>query len=218
MPSDRMTSPDGKLSVRSFVTPEEYQAHREPVRPQRIHIIGTSGTGKSTFSSHIADLFGIPRHDLDAIGYEGAFEGRPGIRRPLEDRLRDVSQLANSPAWITEGIFLWWVDELLQNCALIIWLDFHWLVAGWRGIKREVRRKLTGQKTHGLLGLPQFVWWMRQDYRATEPEVPSAPDDDAAVSRAGTFVELSRYQEKTVRCAGQREVNILLEALEGPES
>ena len=31
MPSDRMTSRDGKLSVRSFVTPKEYQAHREPI-------------------------------------------------------------------------------------------------------------------------------------------------------------------------------------------
>ena len=209
-----MTSPRRSRCPSSglFAAPEKASALLQG-RPRRIHIIGTSGTSKTTLARRVVEAFGIPSYDLDVIGYEGAFEGRPGIRRPLDDRLHDISQIASQPAWVTDGIFLWWVDELLKKADLIVWLDLHWLTASWRVVRRELRRKIMRAKTHRLRSLPSFVWSMRTAYRRAEPLVPSAPDDDVAISRAGILTELARYQEKTVRCATQRYVGVLLKSL-----
>ena len=181
----------------------------------RIHVIGTSGTGKTTVARRLSGLLGAPCYDLDAIGYAGAFEGRPGVRRPLEDRLRDVSEIESKPAWVIEGIFLWWINGLLELADLIVWLDLHWLVAGRRIVKREIRRKLSGDRSHGLLGLADFVWSGRSDYNNREAPIPRSLDDDSAITRAGTLKEVSRYREKTVRCARQRDVDALLADLSG---
>ncbi|HEY1015287.1 MAG TPA: hypothetical protein VGE07_21455, partial [Herpetosiphonaceae bacterium] len=87
--------------------------------PRKIHIVGGGGSGKTTLARRLAAATQAPLYELDAIGYEGG----AGAKRPLAAKLADIARISAEPAWVTEGIFLWWTDELLAAAELIIWLD-----------------------------------------------------------------------------------------------
>ena len=181
----------------------------------RIHIIGNlAGAGKTSLARCLGSRLSIPVYDLDALAYEGAYEGRPGIKRAVEQRMLDIDAIIRDPAWITEGCFLWWTDRLLEEAQLIIWLDLHWSRAAWRVTKREARRWVAGDKPHGgILAHLRYLRKQRADYLTATPRVPNAPDDDSANSRAGTLVELSRFTNKTIRRVRPHDVEAVVGSL-----
>ena len=201
--------------MNSFRSPNDSESLVGDTQPRRIHIAGNlAGAGKTTLARRLGARLGIPVYDLDAIAYEGAYGGRPGMKRSLDQRAHDVSAFLAHPAWITEGCFLWWTDRLLEKAQLIIWLDIHWSLAWWRVSKREARRWVAGEKTHGgLLNHLRFLRRQRADYLTATPRVPRAPDDDSANSRAGTLAELTRFADKTIRCARTRDVEAITKSL-----
>lgn len=175
---------------------------------RRIHIIGGAGSGKTTLARQLAELIDAPAYDLDAIGYENG----AGPARPLALRLKDVRAIAEQPAWITEGIFLWWTDALFQAADQIVWLDLPWPVAVWRIVLRHLRLSWIGNNPHsGLLKLCRFVKWQVETYYWRQIIVPVAPDDDSAVTRAATAQVLAPHQHKVTRLRTARSVNAFIE-------
>jgi adenylate kinase family enzyme len=49
---------------------QHFRSGETPVRYQRIHIIGGSGSGKSTVRAKLAAEFGIPVYDLDDLFWD----------------------------------------------------------------------------------------------------------------------------------------------------
>jgi shikimate kinase len=168
----------------------------------RIHIIGGPGSGKTTLARRISSAQSIPAFDLDTIGYENG----AGAKRPLADRLADTAAVARQDAWITEGIFLWWIDELLRRADVIIWLDVPWRVAAWRIARRHMTASLSGTNRHrGLRRLWRFLLAARRYY--LEPAVRlHAPDDDAAMTRAATAEALPPHASRIVHCRTSEDV------------
>src|SRR4051812_11565326 len=76
---------------------------------QRIHIIGGPGSGKTTLARRLSARLSVPAYDLDTIAYESG----AGRKRPLDMRLTDVRRIAADPAWVIEGAYLWWTDDVL---------------------------------------------------------------------------------------------------------
>jgi hypothetical protein len=163
---------------------------------QRIYVIGGPGSGKTTLARRLAAQGSLALYELDAIGYDGG----AGPKRPLSSKLAEVSRIAAQPAWIAEGVFLWWTDELLQRADVIVWLDFPWRLAAWRIVLRHVRASLGGTNPHrGLRRLVAFLRSARCYYR--DPAVPpTAPDDDGAVTRTATEQSLAAFKSKVVHC------------------
>jgi adenylate kinase family enzyme len=121
---------------------------------RRIHIVGGPGSGKTTLARRLAVERTIPVYDLDSIGYKNG----AGAKHPLSDKVADVSAIAERDAWITEGIFLWWTDELLRKADVIVWLDISWRVAAWRIVRRHAMASLSGTNRHrGLRRLWRFL-------------------------------------------------------------
>lgn len=177
---------------------------------RRIHIIGGGGSGKTTLARRLGTLLDAPVCDLDRIGYEGG----AGAQRPLDVKLADIHHIAAQPAWITEGIFLWWTDELLGAADLIIWLDLPFHVAAWRIVVRHVQADLAGANRHG--GWRHLRWFLQNTWtyhRAAVPTLPSAPDDDGAVTRLATAEALQPYAAKLIRLRHASEVSALLQQL-----
>jgi hypothetical protein len=164
--TDEFAGPQ-RCSACSKLTPyiaseEEWHRNRcglkDPGNFNRIHIIGGPGSGKTTLARQLGKYLGIEAQELDHI----AFTGPDFLERPFPARLADIHQIANGPAWISEGIFVQWTDELLARANMIVWLDN----VGWeKGIWRITHRffHLAAHEATQRPGLQRFTRF--QDYR-----------------------------------------------------
>lgn len=164
--------------------------------PRRVHIVGGPGSGKTTLAHQIGNAANVPVHDLDIVGYAGG----AGPKRAFEPRVADVHRIAAGSAWVTEGVFLWWTEDLLRRADLIIWLDVSWPVAARRIIVRHARTRLARTNRHG--GLRNLLVFLRgaRRYYDSPAMTPVEQDDDAAVTRAATAEVLMAYDAKVVHC------------------
>ena len=177
--------------------------------PKRVHIIGCGGSGKTTLSRQLAAVLAAPCHELDKIGYDYH------SKRSLEERLHAVRQIAAQPRWVSEGGYLWWVDDLLQNADMIVWLDLHWFTCYRRIVLRHIRADIAGNNSHpGFLHMLRFAKGVRPYYLNPVPVAPSDPNDDVA-NRAATAQVLTAYSDKTVRCCRPADVAALLNRFAG---
>ena len=118
----------------------------------------------------LASILKAPCYELDHIGYHNH------SKRPLEERLHDVRQIAAQPSWVSEGGYLWWVDGLLQNADMVVWLDLHWTLCYRRIVLRHIRADLARTNTHpGFVKMLRFAKGVRPYYLNPNPGVPTDP-------------------------------------------
>jgi adenylate kinase family enzyme len=86
---------------------------------QRILVMGSSGSGKSTFARRLSEITGIPMVSVDALFW------RPGWVEPdrAEFHAR-LTEAAQQPRWIMDGNFTSHLVELRREaCDTLIWFD-----------------------------------------------------------------------------------------------
>lgn len=174
---------------------------------KRVHIIGSGGSGKTTLARKLAVFLNAPCYELDHVGYENG----NGAERSLSARYEDVRRIASQPTWVSEGGFVWWVDDLLQSADAIVWLDLHWTICYRRIVMRHIRADIAGNNLHpGFLKMLRFAKGVRPYYLDPEPAVPSAADDDARNNRAAVAQVLGPYSDKIIHCRRPADVTVLL--------
>ncbi len=164
---------------------------------QRIHIIGSTGSGKTTLGRKLGTRLNIPFYELDAVGYEGGF----GPARPLDVRLAMLKEIAAQSAWITEGGFILWIDQLLRTAETIVWLDLPWRIRRWRVITRHIKADLARNNRHpGYLNLYRF--YMSHRNYDNDPTIYKLepPDIGDYSSRASVEHYLQPYTDKVIHC------------------
>ncbi len=174
--------------------------------PQRIHIVGAAGSGKTTLAHRLGACGDAPIYELDTIGYAHGV----GARRPLSVKLAEVHAIAQQPRWISEGIFLWWTDQLFTQADVIIWLDLPWHVTAWRIGRRHLLASWRGTNKHpGLRRLLQFLH-MQRAYHTGQRRPPQALDDDGATTRFATAQAIQQHTAKLIHCRQPSDIAALL--------
>lgn len=152
----------------------------------KVHILGGPGSGKTTFAHSLSSKFQIPHHDLDTWGWKHGDQTAAYID--------DAVAIAEQPRWVTEGIYLVWIDPLLYHADVIVVLDVSWPVAAWRIIWRHITRSMHGTNPYpGINGvkllfkLLQFTRSYYVDNACADPAI--AASVQRYLVEAGTSVE-----------------------------
>lgn len=178
--------------------------------PRRLHLVGTSGSGKSRLAVEVAARTGLPRLDLDAVFWDAHW-----THRDLDDAhalIRDF--LAQHPdGWVADGNWTGRLGDLLSpgtpcGADAIVWIDHPRRVVMRRVVGRRIRRAVTREELwHGNRERPSS--WLRWDpheniVRWAWTDYPVKQDRMLAAIAAG---------DPVIRLRGQREVDAWLASL-----
>lgn len=119
----------------------------------KIMVIGSSGSGKSTFSRELGEVLNVPVYHLDLYYW------KPGwIETPKEEWDDFNRQLVAKDQWIIDGHYGRTLDIRLQAADVIIFFDISPVITTYRVLKRRVQYH---GKTRPDLneGCPESIDW-----------------------------------------------------------
>jgi adenylate kinase family enzyme len=144
---------------------------------QRISVVGTSGSGKTTTASQIAQRLEIDHIELDALHWE------PNWTEAALDVFRErVSQALSGETWVVDGNYGKTRDIVWSRADTVVWLDYTLPVILWQLIQRTMRRSLTredlwsgNRETLGkaLFSRESILLWALKTYRRRKREYPT---------------------------------------------
>ncbi len=107
----------------------------------KIHIIGESGSGKTTVAKQLVSQHNIPLLELDDIFWDNNVKGY-GQKRDKEERHKLLKDFMQNSNYIIEGIYFSWLYESFENADKIYVLDVNIHIRNFRILKRFLLRKL----------------------------------------------------------------------------
>lgn len=138
---------------------------------KRINVIGTSGSGKTTFGRELAEILGLPFYEMDGMFWKA--DWRQSTDHELVDNVCEVTSQAN---WILDGNYTRTIPHKWKDVQLVIWLDLSFARTVWRVTRRTVRRALTRQELwagtgnreswrQSFLSKDSVIWWAITTHR-----------------------------------------------------
>lgn len=107
----------------------------------RIHIVGTSGAGKSTIAKNLARELRIRRLELDSIYHQANW-----TPLPVDEFRSQVAEFIRFESWVIDGNYSTVSDLIDSRATHLVWLDYpRWFVM-LRLLRRTLRRTLTRQE------------------------------------------------------------------------
>ncbi|MFD0617169.1 AAA family ATPase [Paenibacillus sp. GCM10027629] len=100
----------------------------------KIAIIGSSGSGKSTFTRELGQILDLPIHYLDLYYWQ------PGwVPTPTEEFAALNRILVANDAWIIDGLYGKTLDIRLQAADVVFFFDLSPWITTYRVIKRRIQ-------------------------------------------------------------------------------
>jgi adenylate kinase family enzyme len=104
----------------------------------RVSVVGSSGSGKSTFGRALAARLDVPFVELDSIFHQ------PGWTELPEDEFRArVSKIVAADAWVVDGNYSVVRPIVLDRATTVVWLDYPRSLVMSRVIRRSFVRAVT---------------------------------------------------------------------------
>jgi adenylate kinase family enzyme len=107
----------------------------------KIVVVGTTSSGKSTLAGRLAKKIGGDFIELDALHWEPNW-----VEAPDEVFRQRVETAINSQVWVVAGNYHIVRDVVWQRAEAIIWLDYPFHTVFWRLLSRTIRRVATKEK------------------------------------------------------------------------
>ena len=138
----------------------------------KINIIGTSGSGKSTFGRRIAEALAIPYIEMDRLYWRSNWQGTPD-----DEFLATLEKaLAASPDWVLDGNYNRTRDVKWRDVDLVVWLDYGFGRTLYRAVRRAVYRAWrknelwpgTGNREsfrRSFFSRESIIWWTMKTWR-----------------------------------------------------
>ena len=101
----------------------------------RAIVIGTSGTGKTTFARQLAQAVGAPHTEMDALHW-----GPDWTPHPLAQFRAAVDAASAGARWVIDGNYTAVRDLLWPRATHIVWLDYSRLRVFGQVLRRTLQR------------------------------------------------------------------------------
>lgn len=166
----------------------------------RINVIGTSGSGKTTFSRRLAEALNHPLIEMDRL-YWG-----PNWRQPSDDELfRKVADALSGDSWILDGNYTRTIPIKWERVQLVVLLEYSFLRTIFRVTKRAIKRAITGEELwpntgnresfrKAFLSKDSIILWAIRSYGHAKDRFASYSADPNY--RHVTFVRLASRREE----------------------
>lgn len=129
--------------------------------PQRIVVVGTTGSGKTTLARALAQAYSLPHTSLDTLHW------RPNWQpAPKDEFVRDVQATIAQERWVMEGNYRAVREMIWERADTIVWIDLPFLTNGAQLLKRSwrdcrTRRPICNgnrQRLWELIKWPDGLW------------------------------------------------------------
>jgi len=167
---------------------------------RRISVVGTIGSGKTTFASKSAQLLDVPHIELDALHWEPNW-----VEAPNDLFRQRVKQSLQGDSWVVDGNYHQVRDIVWSRADTVVWLDYPFRTIIARLARRTLMRIITNEKLwngnqehiRGLFTRDSVFLWAVRTYRRRRRQYPallSKPENShLAVVRLRSPVEATRF-------------------------
>lgn len=141
---------------------------------ERILVIGTSCTGKSTFARALAAKTKLPLVELDALYWE------PGWTSANPETFRNrVLESTSGDGWIVVGNYGTVRDALWSRATTVFWLNYGFALTFSRALRRTTRRALVREALwngnresirRSFFSRESILWWIITTHRRRREE------------------------------------------------
>lgn len=137
----------------------------------KINVIGTSGTGKSTFAKKLSEDLSIPYLEMDKIFW------LPNWTWPTDEAFfSNLKQALDQPTWVLDGNYTRTVPIKWEKIDLVIWLDYSFPVTLFQAVKRASLRAWTKEELwegtgnresfrKSFFSKESIIWWTIKTHR-----------------------------------------------------
>lgn len=180
------------------------KAPAAPTAALRVLVIGTSGSGKSTFAERLAARTGIAWHELDLINWRPGWHDRHA-HEPAAF-LADVDAATATGNWVVSGGYSSTRPIILPRLTDLVWLDLpRWQVMA-QVINRSVRRAAGDQEV--FPGCREnWLRLLRRDHPIRWAWDHHAPN---RLKFAGQAQAAAAHGARTHRCSNRSDVDLAL--------
>jgi adenylate kinase family enzyme len=144
-------------------------------RHQRISVVGTLGSGKTTFARKASGIINAPHIELDRLHWE-----RNWVEAPNDVFRERVRHSLQGKSWVADGNYHQVRDIVWSRANTVVWLDYSFRLIMGRLAKRTLRRILTREKLwngnqehfRNVLSKDSVFLWAFKTYRRRRRQYP----------------------------------------------
>ena len=175
----------------------------------RIVIIGSAGTGKSTLAKDLGQILGLPVYHLDS------FLWNPGwIQTPAEELDQTIKKLVLNNNWIIDGNYSRTMDIRFHEADTIIFLDYPIYLNLYRVLKRRIQyhgktRPDMGKDCKEKIDLEFLMWILNfnRNHRLGIVERLSKVSNDKEVHIFKTPSKLKKFLVQLIEVANTTDLD-----------
>jgi adenylate kinase family enzyme len=168
---------------------------------KRILVIGSGGAGKSTFSTKLGAVLGLPVIHLDQAYWKAGWE-----KPSKEEWAAKVDALVAQHEWIMDGNFGGTLPQRIKRADAIILLDVSRWICLWRVARRAVKYRgrhrpdmAPGCQERFDLEFIKWIWNYPTRSKPAKLALLSATGPDQRVVILRSRREIERFLEETRR-------------------
>lgn len=142
----------------------------------RIVVIGTSCSGKTTMARRLGQILGFKHIELDQLHWLPEWQ-----MRPLVEFRAMVEHEVSADHWVLDGNYSKVRDVVWSRATHLVWLNYNFPVVFSRALGRTFRRVVGQEELFGgnretlratLFDRESILWWVIRTYRRRRREYP----------------------------------------------